>query len=135
MSAAAELQKAVFASLTGDAALSALTGGPKIVDHAPANVPFPYVSFGRTTTNDWSTSTEEGAEHLFTLNVWSKAKGRAQALAIAEAVRARLHDADLTLETRTLVNLRHESGESGFNDEEGVHHASLRFRAVTEAAT
>ena len=76
MKAAAELQKAVFAALGGDAALLALMGAGKIIDHAPANVPFPYISFGRASVFDWSTSTETGSEHLLTLHVWSKAKGQ-----------------------------------------------------------
>ena len=54
MSSAVELQKAVFEALAGDAALAALIG-TRIFDHAPANVAFPYVTFGRTSIYDWST--------------------------------------------------------------------------------
>lgn len=133
MTAAVELQKAVFAALAGDAALVARIGD-RIYDHAPASVRFPYATFGRASHYDWGTATEDGSEHIFTIHVWSRAKGRAEALAIMAAVRARLHDADLTLAGHSLVNLREEMQETRFEDDHGVHHGSLRFRAVTEPA-
>ena len=85
---AAELQKAVFEALAADAALTALLGGGKIYDHAPANVTFPYLTFGRTSIFDWSTGTESGTEQLFTLHIWSKAKGKKETLDIMEPARA-----------------------------------------------
>ena len=132
--AAVELQKAVFAALSGDGALVAALGGPRIHDHAPANVPFPYLTFGRSAVYDWSTSSEDGAEHLFTIHVWSKARGRSQAAQIAEIVHGVLHDADLALTGHVLVNLREEFREIRFDDDHDVHHATVRFRAVIEPA-
>ena len=80
--AAADLQKALFSALTGDAALVSALGGAKVFDHAPAHAAFPYVTFGRTSVYDWSTGTESGAEQLLTLHVWSKARGRKETLDI-----------------------------------------------------
>lgn len=133
--AAAELQKAIFAALGGNAALAALLGGQRIYDHAPANVPFPYVTFGQTSIFDWSTGTESGTEQLFTLHVWSKAKGKKEALEIMEVARAELDSAELSLGgDQHLVNLRLEFAEARYNEDLAVHHGLLRFRAVTEVA-
>lgn len=129
---AAELQKAIFAALTESAALTSLLGGAKIYDHAPANIAFPYVTFGRTSIYDWSTGTESGTEQLFTLHVWSKAKGKHEALEIMEAARAALDGAPLALEGHRLVNLLFEYSEARFDDDLSVYHGLLRFRAVTE---
>ncbi|MBU0581934.1 MAG: DUF3168 domain-containing protein [Alphaproteobacteria bacterium] len=128
---AAELQKAVFDALAGDVALSALVG-QRIHDHAPANVAFPYITFGRTSLYDWSTGTESGTEQLFTLHVWSKAKGRKEVLEIMEIARARLADAALELDEHHLVNLRLEFSEARYDEDLSVYHGLLRFRAVTE---
>ena len=119
-SAAIELQKAVFAALSGDAALTAALGASRIHDHAPANVAFPYITFGRTTVYDWSTGTEEGGEHIFTIHVWSKAKGKAEALEIMGIVKAIMHDADLALDAHRLVNLRSEFEEVRYNEDLSV---------------
>lgn len=132
MSPATELQKAVFALLSGDAALAGLLGGAKIFDHAPAGVAFPYLTFGRVGVFDWSTDTSSGAEIFFTLHAWSKARGKSEALSIVARARTLLHEAQPALVTHRLVNLRAESAEAGFVDDIDVHHARLRFRAVVE---
>lgn len=56
------LQKAVYAALVADMATGALIGG-RIYDAIPRAATFPYVSFGDGTVRDWSTGTEDGAEH------------------------------------------------------------------------
>lgn len=129
---AAELQKAIFAALGADPALTAALGANRIFDHAPANVAFPYITFGRTSVYDWSTGTEKGTEQLFTLHIWSKAKGNKEAFEIMEMARWVLEDKSLPLDTHHLVNLRLEFAEVRFDEDLSVHHGLLRFRAVTE---
>ncbi len=131
--ASADLQKAMFAALTGNAALVALMGGARIFDRAPTDAAFPFVTFGRTSVFDWSTSTEDGLEHLVTLHVWSKAKGRKEAFAVLDAVRAAL-GTPLSLDSQHLVSFRFEFAEVTFDDDISVHHGLLRLRAVTESA-
>ena len=119
--------------MAANAALAALIG-TRIFDHAPANVAFPYITFGRTSVYDWSTGTENGAEQLFTLHVWSKAKGKKEVLEIMELARSTLHDAALDLDGHQLVNMRLEFSEARYDDRNEAHHGLLRFRAVTEPA-
>lgn len=133
-SAAVDLQKALFSALSGDAALSALIGENKVFDHAPADIAFPYLTFGRTSVFDWSTGTESGTEQLFTLHIWSKTKGKKETLEIIDAVQNRLQQEPLILDDHSLVNLRFEFAEARYDDDLSVHHGLLRFRAVTEEA-
>ena len=130
--AAAELQKAIFSSLSSDTGLVGMLGGARIFDQAPANVAFPYITFGRTSIYDWSTGTESGTEQLFTLHVWSKMKGKKETLDIMDLVRKRLDDVALPLDGHHLVNLRVEFTEARHDDNLSVHHGLVRFRAVTE---
>lgn len=131
--ASADLQKAMFEALAGDTALAALLGGARIFDRVPTDAAFPYVTFGRTSVFDWSTSTESGLEHLVTLHVWSKAKGKKEAFAILDAARRTLK-APLTLDSQNLVNFRFQFAEVSFDDDISVYHGLLRLRAVTESA-
>src|SRR5688572_23107172 len=121
MSSAAELQKAIFEALGANGALAALVGA-RIFDHAPANAVFPYMTFGRTSVYDWSTGTESGTEQLFTVHVWSKGKGKKEALEIMELAREALHDAALELDGHRLVNLRLEFSEARYDDRNEAHH-------------
>lgn len=131
-SAGLALQRAVFSALSKDAALVALLGSAKIYDDVPQRTDFPYVSFGQSTERDWSTATEDGAEHLVTLHVWSRAVGRKEVRTILEAVRAVLHDAVLTLTGHRLVNLRHEFSDTRRDPDGETYHGIVRYRAVTE---
>lgn len=130
-SAALALQKAVYAALSADAGVGALIGG-RIYDLAPRNAVFPYATFGRATLADWSTGTEDGAEHRLTLDVWSRAHGKSECHAIGEAIRAALNDAALTLTGHALVNLLFESADTARDPDGITFHGVLRFRAVTE---
>ena len=57
---AAELQRAVFAELRGNAALLAALGGERIVEQpSSANAVFPYIGYGCTGIYDWSTGGEK----------------------------------------------------------------------------
>lgn len=133
MSAARALQEAVFAMLAGDAALAALLGGARVYDGAPRNAEAPYVHLGEMNARDWSTATEAGAEIALEVVAWSREPGRAETLAIAERVRALLHDAALTLVGWRLVNLRHVATETARVAKPQGRRATVRFRAVVEA--
>ena len=71
---------------------------------------------------DWSTGTEDGAEHNFTLPVWSRSGGKKQVLEILEAIRAVLHDQPLLLADHHLVNLRHEFSEARLDPDGDTFH-------------
>ena len=125
------LTKAVYAALVADAGVGALVGD-RIHDAAPRNAVFPYVGIGDVQTADWSTGTERGAEHRLTLHAWSRTPGKAEALAVLEAVRAALDDAALDLDGHALVSLRFDWASAARDPDGLTWHGVVRFRAVTE---
>ncbi|EKF40636.1 DUF3168 domain-containing protein [Nitratireductor indicus] len=134
MQAALELQKAILSALSDHAPLVQALGGAKFHDLTPMRTAYPYVTFGPSSIHDWSTDTEQGSEHFFTLNIWSGAKGKAEALVLIEAVRKALVEMEPAMNGFNLVNLRQESAEIRFDDDLGAHHGLMRFRAVIEPA-
>lgn len=135
MQSALEPQKAVHAALAGDAALIARLGGARIHDHAPAHVDFPYVTFGRFSLADHSTSTEAGEEHLLTLHVWSQARGKREVFEIADCVRRALDDRPLALAGPILALIRFEALDVRYDESADAHRGALRFRALTETTS
>lgn len=131
-SASFELQKAIFTALNADAALTALLGGARIYDTVPRGAAYPYVTFGQISSRDWSTGTDEGEEHAIVLHVWSETAGHRQTHRINAAVQVALHDAQLTLSSHRLVNIRHETTEARRDIAGERHRGIVRFRAVTE---
>jgi len=128
----AELQTTIVGALTGDPALTELLGGPKVFDHVPERASFPYLTLGRTAVVDWSTGTEDGAEHILTLHVWAKGGSKQETYEIMDKISERLNDATLPLETHRLVNLQLQFAEARQEPESPTYHGIMRFRAVTE---
>ncbi|MDP3526524.1 MAG: DUF3168 domain-containing protein [Hoeflea sp.] len=126
------LQKAVVERLAGDPDVTAIVGAGRIFDRQITRAEPPYLVLGEMTTTDFSTGDGAGSEHRFEIEAWSKDNGRRQTAALADAVCAALHDADLALDGAVLINLRHERTVSRRAPKSGLHVARLRFRAVTE---
>lgn len=127
-----EMQKAIYATLKADSALVALLGGERIYDEVPRGAAFPYVTFGPSTTRDWSTGTETGAEHLITLRAWSKAGGEKEVHLLLDALRAALHETSLAITDHRLVSMRHETSDALRGADGETYQGIARFRAVTE---
>lgn len=132
-SASFALQKALFQTLSSDGAVVAALGGARVYDDVPKRAEFPYLTFGQTTERDWSTATEPGHEHIVTLHVWSRGRGRREADEILALAGAALHDQPLTLEGFRLINLRHEFSDARRDPDGETFHGIARFRAVTES--
>jgi hypothetical protein len=132
MSAAVALQQAVFSTLAGDAALSALIGGARLYDGAPRNAAAPYVHLGEFVLRDWSTATEAGLELRFEVVAWSAEPGRSEALSIAARAVELLDDAALAVAGFRLVSLRHLGTATAREKKPEGRRATARFRARVE---
>lgn len=132
MSAAAALQRAIYLKLSGDAALVALIGSDGLHDHLHAGTRRPCIHIAAIDSRDAGTASEVGEEHLLTLKVMTGEGGNLPAQQIAARMRALLEDADLDLESFTLVSLFHRRTRTGRDASAKGHVAELLFRAVTE---
>ncbi|KRB50167.1 hypothetical protein ASE04_16510 [Rhizobium sp. Root708] len=132
MSAANELLTAIHARLTGDAELLGMIGEDGIRDRLVTGRKLPCVLIGEVVSNDYSTSTEGGEEHLLSLEIWIDAGGRKQAQQVASRLHALLQDAALDLGQHHLVSLLHVRTQSRREAKTKLYVAELRFRAVTE---
>lgn len=118
--------------LATDTTLSGLIGSGGFRDRLASGQQLPCLVLSDLVTNDFSTATEPGEEHLLTLQVWSQADGQRQAQAMAGRVRVLLHDAEPALAAATLVNLQHVSTRTRREPKTRLFCAEMRFRAVTE---
>ncbi len=132
MIAAAALQAAIHARLIGDTSVTTLLGGPKVHDRTPPEEAFPYVTFGAAASQDWSTGTERGDDHLIIINVWSRSQGKKQVLDIAGAVIASLETAALAPAGHRVVLLRLMGMDANYDSGLRGYRATVRFEALTE---
>lgn len=133
MSAAAnEVLQAIHLALAADAALAGMIGSGGFRDRLGTGRQLPSLVLSDVITNDYSTSTEPGEEHMLTLQAWSETSGQRESQAIAGRVRALLQDAALMLGSATLVNLQHVSTRICREPKTRLFCAEMRFRVVTE---
>jgi hypothetical protein len=133
MSAAAALQAAIHVRLSNDAALTGLIGPGRVHDRVPAEEAFPYISFGASGCEDWSSGTEAGEQHFVRIHAWSRQPGRKEALALADATAAAIESAGLALAGHRLVLLRRIGLEAAYDPALRGFRATLTFEALTEA--
>lgn len=130
--AAWSLQQSIYETLRNDLDLTTLLGGQDIFDDVPRAARFPYLTLGQSTIRDWSGTGLDGAEHLLTLHVWSRANGRKEVYEILDVLRGLLNDASLGLVGYRLICLSHQFSEARREPDGETYHGLIRFRAVTE---
>ncbi|MGB7288468.1 MAG: DUF3168 domain-containing protein [Salaquimonas sp.] len=135
MNAAISVQKAIFDTLIGDQPLLSILGGRQVFDGVPDHSVFPYLVFSKIESDDWSTGTEAGEEHLIEIIAWSSAKGRKEVGVIVDAVKAALKAMPKLIDGHHLINFTWETTTSNRTKDNRFFTASSTFRAVTEPIT
>jgi Protein of unknown function (DUF3168) len=126
------LQHAIFSALSANTQLTTVLGAARIYDQVPQPAEYPYVTFGQSSVRDADVALSAGDEHVVTLHVWSRARGRAETHAVIDQLRAALHDQSLSLIGHRLINLRHDFSEARRDPDGETIHGIVRLRAVTE---
>lgn len=128
----AALQGAVFQQLIADPVVSGLVGA-HVFDAVPmGNVPETYVSLGPELVRDRSDMTGAGAEHEFTVTVYSTEAGFERSKTIAAAICDALVDAGLTLTRGRLVALNFFKAQAVRDRKGAGRRIDLKFRARVE---
>lgn len=131
LAASWDLQKAIHASLVGDASLSSLIGG-RVFDRPPQDAAFPFVTLGDTEVEPDGAGSEGAAIHRLALSVWSRARGRREVKEIMRVINAALQDANLLVTGHALVNLQLERASVSYASDAEALRGRLVFRAYTE---
>lgn len=136
-----ELITAIIAALKADATVSGYVG-TKVFDRVPEkqngepSVATPYISMGPTSSVPDDFDCRDGEEITVQIDIWASGAGEAytstQCRKITDAVKRRLHDADLTLTENALVTLQTELVRV-FRDPDGVtYHGVVQMTATVE---
>lgn len=126
-----ELQKAVFALLSGDAPLTALISA--VYDDVPqGDAVFPYVTIGEAVHSEFDTDTELGFDVSITIHAWSRHTGRSQTKQIQGAIYRALHRANFSVSGYNLITCDFNESQT-FVDTDGItRHGTQTFRLLLE---
>jgi hypothetical protein len=125
-----EVQKAVYAKLSGDAALLAL--GASVYEYVPQDTAFPYVKIEGSSAVDWSTTTTQGWEVTVALSVFTRERGSKKSLSIAARCRELLHDATLAVSGCTVVSIRYVASDVQLLADGVTYQAGMVFKVFAQ---
>jgi len=132
------LQRAIYARLSGDAALTALVGsGVFDAEDLPSstNPAETYVVIGAERVRDNGSATHAGAVHDFTVAVHSVAEGFSKAKQVAAAVGEALTGSALSVADANLICLRFVSARAERTRLPQRRRITMRFQALLEPTT
>jgi len=125
------LRKSVRAALLADSQIATrLNQG--VYDEAPRHAVLPYVCFGEVVLRDWSTGSDAGLEHQFTLEIWSAGPGASETIELGDLIVDALARATLQPQVCALIDLRFVSFEARREANGRLARGRIRFRAITE---
>jgi hypothetical protein len=131
------IRAAIRTALLANATINSALVGKKVVDLAPSGHSTPYISL-ETSSEDFSTATEDGQEFSIDVNVWhqpgSQTPESATARDLMAEVRKTLHTAALSLASPyNLVLLRVTNQIGPYRDPDGMTlHGVLTVRAIVD---
>lgn len=132
MSAVEDYHQAMFKLLLQDVELTSALGGSRIYDRLPERIAPPYCVIGLMRSDDWSTSTEDGAALSFQIHVWSTQKSRSQCHALLQRIEALLVETGPGLTDHHHIHTRRQYSEIRRDRSTAHFHGVIRFRGVTE---
>lgn len=122
-----QLQKAVYTRLSGDSTLQGMLSG--VFDFVPQEAEYPYATIGNVKAKDWSTISTAGIEAVLELEVFSRERGRKEALTILQRIRTLLHRANLSVTGHTLVDIAFVESEVEQQKDGLTFRGSITFKA------
>ena len=126
MSAAAQLQSAIYSALIG--------AGLTIYDAVPDNADFPYVTIGYAQESPDDTHTSRGRKIISTIHVWSRYPGAKEIKELTATIISTLDRASFTLPDWHHVYTLFDSA-TYLQDPDGItRHAVVEFRSLLQQA-
>lgn len=118
MSPSLELQQAIVPDLKAQSGIAALVGN-RIYDNAPEGCAFPYVSWGRETSQNDDAQCIIGSEIAVQLDVWSRTPSSAECRRIVDAIKRRMEVAEYTLAVNAVAGAGYVERTDVFRDTDG----------------
>lgn len=130
MSAALEIQKAVYSALTADITLMGKITG--VFDEVPPGQALPYVVLGDTTEVPESDFVKKGYENTITLHIWSEYPGFKEAKEILADLNRILDRAILSITGFNTVYCKYDFSETLETSDGKYRHIPVRYRILVK---
>lgn len=127
------IQTMIFNILKSDSSIYLMVDG--VYDYVPADKPFPYITIGESTHNEFDTVNTLGDDASISVHVWTRGKsykGHKKTKEIQGAVYDAIHRKDVTLEGYRVNGIDWQNS-TVFMDADGLtSHGVQNFRVLIE---
>jgi hypothetical protein len=123
------LQKAIFARLTGNSALMTAVGS-RIHDFVPQDAAFPHIMMSDYDFTDWGSHTFDGFGGTVRIHTWSRARGRAECRAVQHLIYDLLHKWNPNITGFSTVVFRFSSSNIIVEDDSVTYHGIDEFQII-----
>lgn len=124
------IQSALYRRLNTDTTLRAMITG--VFDEVPEGQTYPYVVIGEAWETPRNSHDGFGREVVTTVHVWSRYRGFAEGLRIAERIVTLVDHQELPVTGHIVDSIRHEFIQTLRDPEPEIRHVAIRFRVTTE---
>jgi hypothetical protein len=126
------VQNAVHTVLAANAGVQALLGSPvRLFDHAPPATAYPFVRYGDQRAEAARTREPSELAIAFTLETYSRYRGRTELRQIEEAIVTALHNTTITVDDGTVAHCQFLQSDQDIEPDGLTYRGALRFRIVT----
>ncbi|MGE3771267.1 MAG: DUF3168 domain-containing protein [Bdellovibrionales bacterium] len=126
------VQAAVHARLSADSTLQSLLGSPvRLYDHTPPATQYPFVRYGDQGAAALDTHSTSDLAISFTLEIYSRYRGRHELRTIEEAIYASLHMQTLNLAGGSTAQVTFASADQSLDGDGLTYRGRMRFRVLT----
>lgn len=129
-----EAQKAIYETLSQDAALQSLLGttvaNPKVFDHIPDNQPFPFVRMSIKPMTDRANHDWDGVAFVYTIDVWTQEPnyGDLKVQQIQKRIDELLHQQDICIDGWNIIVHRRQTVDILEEPDGRTRHGIQTFR-------
>lgn len=130
-----EIQGAIYERLTTDVTLMALISG--VFDWVPEGSAYPYIAIGEAMETPENSHGSFGRETLSMLHIWTRQRGYADGIEIADRVNSLLDHCHATgnplvLPNHDVISVRFEFLQTLPDEDPEIRHIVLHYRICTE---
>ena len=129
------VQQAVYNALAASTDVQGLLGNPpRVYDHVPPGVVFPYVAFGAVVAKPYDDSDRTGLEQTVTLDIWSRYRGSKEAKDILQSLYDTLHRANLTVTGEVFLSCEFSGADLTPEADGLTYNAKAHFDVITQSS-
>jgi Protein of unknown function (DUF3168) len=125
----------VYDALAASGEVQALLGDPpRLYDHVPPNVTFPYAVFGAIVAKPYDDKDRTGFLQTVTLDIWSRYRGTKEVKDIMQAAYDALHRASLSVSDEVFLSCEFAGAELAPEADGLTAGGRAHFNVITQSS-